>query len=158
MTSPTAPRLVEWQQIDLMLRGERIAQIAGEEIVRRRAPVSHLAFEFHPGLMLVEGKIQKGFGIPFTVEINRIEASGTMLRVPLARASAFGIPLPMVLLKIAQMFLPPGDIELDQPTGAFLVRLDRFLPPFLDVRVAEVRLVAGGIAVKLGPGGADPPD
>jgi hypothetical protein len=155
--SVSPPRLVNWQKIELTLRGERIAALVGEEIRRRAVPITQLTLQFDEGSLLAEGKLQKGFGIPFTVLIRRIDASGHLIRIRLDRTTAFGIPLPSVLLKIAQTFIPPGEIRWDEASQSFEVRLDRFLPSFIDVDLSEVRLIAGGVSVRLGAGGADPP-
>lgn len=151
------PLLVRWEQIDLLVSGERLAEIAGREIAARAIPVTQLTLQFDPGALRADGRLQKGISIPFTVVIDRIDAAGTELRIHLARASAFGIPLPTILLNIAQQFMPPGDVAFDSATQSFAVRLDRFLPPFVQATIAAVRLIAGGVAVQLGPGGADPP-
>jgi hypothetical protein len=50
----------------------------------------------------------------------------------------------------------PG-ITLDAESTTIHVALDRFLPDFIDVEIEAIDLIAGGIALRLGPGGATPP-
>ena len=151
------PRLVQWNQLDFRISAERVVPMIGEEIVRSGAPISELHFEFHDGLLRIEGKVRKAISIPFTVEIEHVEPNGHSIAIPLRKAAAFGIPLPGLLLSVAQSFLKSNEVAYDSNARAFIVRLDRFLPPFVDVDIQQIRLVAGGIAVRLGPGGVDPP-
>jgi hypothetical protein len=151
------PRLIQWNVLDFKISGERIARIIGEEIEKRKAPVSELELEFADDLFRIDGKIKKAIAIPFTIEILSFHVEGTVLRVPLHRAAAFGIPIPSFLMTIAQFWLPAADLSYDSAAKTILVKLDRFLPPFVDVKIEQIRPVSGGIAVRLGPGGADPP-
>lgn len=151
------PRLVEWDGLQFRLRGDRLAEMAGEEIVKSGAPVSSLTLLFEEDLLRIHGKIRKAIAIPFTVEIRRIDAFERSVRVFLHHASAFGIPLPTFLVTLVQHKLQEHELTYEPESRSFLVRLDRFLPSFLDVTLAEVRLVAGGVLLRVGAGGADPP-
>lgn len=153
----TLPRLIQWDVLDFKISGERIARIIGEEIEKRKAPVAQLELEFARDLFRIDGKIRKAIAIPFTIEIVSFAVEGTMLRVPLHRAAAFGIPIPSFLMTIAQFWLKSDEVMFDSATNTISVKLDRFLPPFVDVKIEQIRPVSGGIAVRLGPGGADPP-
>jgi hypothetical protein len=150
-------RLIVWDNLHFRLQGARIAEIVGREIEKMKAPISMLTLQFSEGLLKIDGKIRQAIGIPFTVEIDRIEPLGTTLQIFLRRASAFGLPLPTFLLGLIRERLAAQEVEYDHPSRSFRVRLDRFLPPFADVQLIDVQLIAGGIAVRLGPGGADPP-
>jgi hypothetical protein len=151
------PRLIQWNQLDFRISAERVVPMIGDAVVESGAPITELHFEFHDGLLRIEGKVRKAISIPFTVEIEHVEPKGKSIAIPLRKAAAFGIPLPGLLLSIAQSFMKSSEVSYDSSTRAFIVRLDRFLPPFVDVDIQQIRLVAGGIAVRLGPGGADPP-
>ena len=153
----TRTRLIEWSSFEFLVRGERIAEMVGHEIERMNAPISALTLQFNRGLLRIDGRIRKTIGIPFTVEIHHVHADGTMVQVFLQRASAFGIPLPTFLLGLVRQHLAAHEVEYDPESRSFRVRLDRFLPPFADVQLADVQLIEGAIAIRLGPGGADPP-
>lgn len=154
---PTLPRLVQWASLEFRISGERIARLVGEEIAKQKAPVTNLEFEFADDLIRVDGRIRKAIAIPFTVEVVRIGVEGSVVRVPLHKAAAFGIPIPSFLMTIAQFWLHSSEVTYASETKSVLIKLDRFLPPFADVTIEQIRPVAGGIAVRLGPGGADPP-
>lgn len=151
------PRLIQWSTLEFRVSGERIARLAGEEIAKQNAPVSHLELEFAEDLIRVDGRIRKAIAIPFTIEVVQITTEQNRVRIPLHKASAFSIPIPSFLMTIAQFWLHSSEISYDSASKAILVKLDRFLPPFADVTIDQIRPVAGGIAVRLGPGGADPP-
>lgn len=152
-----ARRFIEWDVLEFRVNGAKIASIAGEQIHARDLPISELFLTFNDGLLKIEGKIRKLIGIPFVIEIDELIPSGKSLRIPFRRVSAFGIPLPSFLMTVAQLFLDSDEVSYDSSTNALTIMLDRFLPPFADVEIVSVRPVAGGIAVRLGAGGADLP-
>lgn len=155
---PHPPRLVQWKGFEILLSGERLATLAGQEITRRNAPVDRLEITFANDLLRFEGRIRKTIGIPFTIDIDRFTPNGTSVDIHLARASAFGIPLPSFIMTLAQLWLPPGDVSYDAHERVVSLKLDRFLPPFADVEIVDIRPVTGGITVRFGAGGADLPD
>lgn len=151
------PRLIQWSALEFKVSGERIARIVGEEIGKRDAPIAQLELEFADDLIRVDGKIRKAIGIPFTIEVQSFLLERNVLHIPLHRATAFGIPIPSFLISVAQLWLHSDEVAYDSTTKALVIKLDRFLPPFADVTIEQIRPIAGGIAVRLGPGGADPP-
>jgi hypothetical protein len=151
-------RLIEWDRLHLRLTAEKLVPMIGAAVLKSGAPVSQLSFGFAENLIRVEGKIQKGIAIPFTIEISDIETEGKSALIPLKKASAFGIPLPSFLVSIAQFWLHSDEITYDAPSRSLRVQLDRFLPPFTDVDIQAIRPFDGGIAVILGAGGADLPE
>ena len=150
-------RFVEWDNFEFRVSGEKIAGLVGREIEKMNAPVAQLTLEFGRGLLKIDGRIRKAIGIPFSIEIPHIHAEGHLVQIFLQRASAFGIPLPTFLLGLIRERLAEKEVEYDAATRSFRVRLDRFLPPFIDVNLTDVQLIEGGIAVRLGAGGADLP-
>ena len=151
-------RLAEWDQFELRLNGEKIAGLLGKEIQRSGAPIVGLDLEFLPGVLRVDGKAKKGVTIPFQVEIRTIEADGTTVLVHLHRASAFGLPVPSLLISLFKHRIQRDELSWDESRRAFVIRLERFLPPFLDVDIEEIRPIAGGVYVRLGAGAADVPN
>lgn len=151
-------RLVSWDSMLLRISGEQIAQRAGAEIGRRNVPLKTLDLTFRDGELIVEGAVQKLIPVPFRMVIREIEPDGTRIRVRLAEASAFGfLPIPQLAIEIVGKKFSSDEVSFDPVSNAFVITLDRFLPPFVDVRVDQIDVVSGGIRIKLGPGGADPP-
>ena len=155
---PSADRLVQWDQIELRISGAKLADIARAEAASAGAPVRELRFDFVPREISISGKLVKGIAMPFRLAIRRIVPVGRVIEVPFENVSAFGfLPLPKLLFQLfGKMALSDG-VELHPETMTVRLRLDRFLPSFVDADVEEIRLVAGGLVVKLGPGGADRP-
>ncbi len=151
-------RLIQWDLLELRVSGARLTEIARQEVAARKAPVGELRLDFAPGQIGISGKLIKGISLPFRLAIRRITPRGSVIEVPLESISAFGfIPLPKLLFQLfGSMALAEG-VELHPETMTLTIRLDRFLPTFVDAEVEEVRIVAGGLIVRIGPGGADPP-
>ena len=84
-------RFIEWDSIDVRIDGEKIAVMA-REMVGRDPMIERLDLRFTNGLLRVEGSVRKFISVPFTVEIHRVEAQGTTIRVPLARITAGPLP------------------------------------------------------------------
>ncbi|HET7436754.1 MAG TPA: hypothetical protein VFN10_18740 [Thermoanaerobaculia bacterium] len=148
-------RFIEWNSLDVRVDGAKLnamvsAQIAGEPMIER------VALRFTTGLLRVTGSIRKFISIPFTVEIDRIDARGTHVRVPLARISAGPIPIPTLLVSLVKNRFPRELVTVEEP-ATLVVSLDRFLPSFVDAAIEQIDIVEGGLAVKLGRGGADLP-
>jgi len=147
-------RFVEWDWLEVRVSGEKIEALAQTLKV---PPIERLSLRFRKGHLRVEGTIRKFITVPFSVEVTEMPASGTTVRVPLRNASAFGaIPVPQFLFSLAQTRLPK-DLVRFEPPATFVVSLDRFLPPFVSADVKSISIIDGGLAVSLGPGGADMP-
>ncbi|MGA7613887.1 MAG: hypothetical protein WBX15_01790 [Thermoanaerobaculia bacterium] len=153
-------RLIEWDRIEVRLRGEKLAAAAGEIIRGKRIPIRQLTLQFLAGELKIEGTAQKGIPIPFRLSIRRIEALDGTLRVPLESMSAFGfLPVPKLLLQIVDAAgLMKGGISIDPRESTIVIRLAEIVPGFVDVEIEKIRLVDGGVEVKLGRGGADLPE
>jgi hypothetical protein len=120
-------------------------------------PIERIQLDFFDGLLRVEGSLRKFISVPFAVEVREIIAEGRSVRVPLSSASAFGgIPIPQFLFGIVKGRLPADLVRLEPP-ATLVVSLDRFLPTFIDADIREIRIIDGGLAVRLGEGGADLP-
>ena len=148
-------RFIEWDSIDVRVDGEKIAAMA-REIVATEPMIEKLALKFSNGLLRVEGKIRKVISVPFSVEITRFEASGTTVRVPLARVSAGPIPIPTLLIGLIRDRFPKDLVRYEEP-ATLVMSLDRFLPPFVSADIQKIWIIDGGLAVTLGRGGADLP-
>jgi len=148
-------RFVEWDSMEIRVSGEKIDALAQTMKV---PPIERLSLRFSSGLLRIEGSIRKVISVPFSVEIAELHASGTTVRVPLRNATAFGgIPVPHFLFSLLKGRLPHGLVGF-QPPSTFVVSLDRFLPPYVSADVTAIKIIDGGLAVSLGPGGADMPE
>src|SRR3984893_3760259 len=151
---PEMKRLVEWDQLDVRVDGEKLNRLVQSF---RVAPIESLKIELTNGLMRVSGSIRKFIRVPVTVDIAEIRAEGRTVRVPLRSVEAFGgIPIPQFLFGLMKGRLPTDLVRLESP-ATFVVSLDRFLPPFVDAEVQRIWIIDGGLAVTLGRGGADLP-
>jgi len=151
-------RLVSWNRLDLQVRGERILRMARSEIASRRLPVEVRDLRFRDGIAELEGVLKKGLSIPFRIVVREILPREGGVFVPFADVSVLGfLPVPRFLFSLAEGFAKADGITLDPARQAIFVALDRFLPPFVDLEIDSIRIVDGGLAVTLGPGGADPP-
>ena len=152
------PHLVEWDSLDLRLRGERILEIVRAQMAKQRAPVSGFMLEFVEGQANVSGQAQVIFAVPFRFVVRRVIVEKGVAYIRLEEMSAFGfLPVPKLLMQIFGGKGLPEGISIIGDGSVVAARLDRFLPPFVDVAVESVTFVAGGVRVHLGPGGADPP-
>ncbi|MCA1732042.1 MAG: hypothetical protein LC732_00385 [Acidobacteria bacterium] len=151
-------RLVSWNRLDLQVRGDRILRMARSELAARRLPVEVRDLRFRDGVIEMEGILKKGFSVPFSVVVREILASEGGVVVPFADVSVLGfLPVPRFLFSLAEGFSKADGITIDPARQAIFIALDRFLPPFVDLEIDSIRIVDGGLAVTLGPGGADPP-
>ena len=148
-------RFIAWEQLAVRVDGAKLAAL-----VRERAlvpPIERIQLDFFDGLLRVEGSLRKFISVPFAVEVREILAEGRSIRVPLSSASAFGgIPIPQFLFGVVKGRLPADLVRLEPP-ATLVVSLDRFLPTFIDADIREIRIIDGGLAVRLGEGGADLP-
>lgn len=149
-------RLVVWDSFTFLIRGEKLSPIVSAEAQRKG--VENVAVHFGDGFMSIQGLVRKFIGIPFSIILSDPVTSGVSVSLRLESAAAFGfIPLPKLLLYIAEGYMEKEVVELDAESRRIRLSLVRFLPPFIDLRIESVRLVPAGILVDLGEGGADPP-
>ena len=126
------------------------------EAIAGDATVERIELKFENGLLRVQGSVRKFISVPFTVEIPRIEAKGTTVRVPLTRISAGPIPVPALLVGLVRNRLPRDLVQYEEP-ATLVISLDRFLPSFVSADIQKIWIIDGGLAVTLGRGGADLP-
>jgi hypothetical protein len=150
--------LVEWDGLDLRVDGTRLRDVAAAMMARSGAHIEDLAFRFRPGELTVSGKVRKVLPLPFRVVIRNIDALGRTVRVRLEEIAALGvIPIPSILTRLVGNRQAAEGVVYQAESNALVIQLDRFLPTFLDVELAEIRILEGGLAVRLGRGGADLP-
>jgi hypothetical protein len=150
------PRFIEWDSLEVRVDGRKLNEMA-RAAVAAEPMIERLELKFENGLLRVEGSIRKFISVPFTVEIPRIEAKGLTVRVPLARISAGSIPIPTLLVGLLRKRLPADLVQYEEP-ATLVVSLVRFLPPFVSADIQKIWIIAGGLAVTLGRGGADLPN
>jgi hypothetical protein len=148
-------RFVEWDSFDLRVSGAKLEEMVRAQVAGRD-PIERIALHFTNGLLRVEGSIRKFISVPFSVEITHILAKGTVVRVPLARISAAGLPIPTLLVSLVKSRFPRELVTVEEP-ATLVVSLDRFLPPFVSADIQKIWIIDGGLAVTLGRGGADLP-
>lgn len=151
-------RLVNWDSLLLRISGERVTRLAGEEVKKRSIPLRSLSFTFDDGALTVDGSVQKLIQVPFRMVIREIVPENGRIFVTIAEANAFGIlPIPQLAIEIVGKRFSRDEMYFEVDRNAFVIVLDRFLPPFADIRLDRISVVRGGLAIELGPGGADPP-
>jgi hypothetical protein len=148
-------RFIEWDSIDVRVDGEKLNAMA-REMAGSDPMIERLELKFANGLLRVEGSVRKFISVPFSVEITQIQASGTTVRVPLARISAGPIPVPTLLVGLVRSRFPKELVRYEDP-ATLVVALDRFLPTFVAADIQKIWIIDGGLAVTLGRGGADLP-
>ena len=148
-------RFIEWDSLEVRVDGEKLAAMA-RQMIAAEPTIERLDLRFRNGLLRVEGAIRKFILVPFTVDITRIEARGTTVRVPLERMSAGPLPLPTILVGLVRSRFPKELVTYEDP-ATLVVSLDRFLPPFVSADIQKIWIIDGGLAVTLGRGGADLP-
>jgi hypothetical protein len=146
---------IEWDSIDVRVDGAKINAMA-REMVAGDPMIERLELKFVNGLLRVEGSVRKFISVPFSVEITQMIASGTTVRVPLARISAGPIPVPTLLVGLVRDRFPKELVRYEDP-ATLVMSLDRFLPPFVSADIQKIWIIDGGLAVTLGKGGADLP-
>lgn len=151
-------RLIEWNGLQLFVRAERIEEIARRKMRERNVPLRDVSMRFHDGLLEVKGRIDKVIPLPFRVEVSQIHVDGREVVVHIDRISAAGLPVPTFLGKLVEAEAAGGGIVIDGDGPAIRVRVDRFLPPYVDATIESIRIAGDGIVVNLGRGGADPPE
>jgi hypothetical protein len=149
-------RFIEWDSLDVRVDGARINELA-RSLVAADPMIERLELKFENGMLRVQGSVRKFISVPFTVEIPRIDAAGTTVRVPLGRITAGPIPVPALLVGLLRNRLPRELVTFEEP-ATLVVSLVRFLPPFVTADIQKIWIISGGLAVTLGRGGADLPD
>ena len=148
-------RFIEWDTLEVRVDGGKIAEMA-REMVAKDPMIERLDLRFSNGLLRVEGSVRKFISVPFSVDIVQILASGTTVRVPLARISAGPLPVPTLLVGLVRSKFPKELVTYEEP-ATLVLSLDRFLPPFVAADIQKIWIIDGGLAVSLGRGGADLP-
>lgn len=151
-----AQRLVNWDSLEMTIDGGRLERLARERVAESGAPIENLQMGFFDSLLTIRGTIRKVIPIPFVIEIERMDPNGNEMTVPIASISAAGLPVPRLLTTLFEATAAKGAVRFEG--NSVVVRLDRFLPDFVDVEIAEARITGDGIIVRTGSGGADPPD
>ena len=146
---------IEWDTIDVRVSGDKVNAMV-TEIVAKDPMLERLALKFTNGLLRVEGSIRKFISVPFVVEITQMLASGTTVKVPLAKISAGPIPVPTLLVGLIRDRFPKDLVRYEDP-ATLVLSLDRFLPSFVAADIQKIWIIDGGLAVTLGRGGADLP-
>lgn len=149
-------RLVNWETLELTVDGAKLERIAQARIKASGVPIEKLRLTFTDSLLRVNGSYRKMIAIPFEVRIERIETSGKELVVPIGSISAGGLPVPRLLSSLIEAAVADGAIRYDGKR--VVIRLDRFLPDFVDVEIAEARIIKSGLFIRTASGGADPPE
>ena len=147
-------RFIEWDSIDVRVDGGKLNAMA-RQMVAADPMIERIELKFANGLLRIEGSVRKFISVPFTVEIQRFEAKGTTLRIPLARITAGPLPVPTLLVGLLRQRFP-ADVRYEDP-ATLVLSLDRFLPPFVSADIQKIWIIDGGLAVTLGRGGADLP-
>jgi hypothetical protein len=154
----TSDSLVEWENVYLRVRGAKVLQILFDLIQKKQLPISDLRLEFLADELQISARIQKGIAIPVKLTVRRIHVEGMTLYVPFENVATFGIvPIPKLLFRVIDTQRLPEGIRLDPETLTLAVSLERFLPPFIDLKIEAIRIVPGGMAVHIGPGSAGLP-
>jgi hypothetical protein len=147
--------LLEWDRLDLRVRGAKVQQIVCDLLREKNAPVSDLRLKFIEGELQVSAKIQKGVTVPVKLTVRRITLSGKTVRLVLEDIATFGIlPVPKLLFQIVGSRQLPAGIQFDPKTLTLTVAWHRFLPEFVDITIESIQLIRGGLALHLGKGAA----
>lgn len=151
-------RLIEWNDMRLLVRGERIAEIVRAKNAGQKAPVREVELKFHDSLLEITGKFSKIVSLRFRVEIRRIDLEGSDVVLHIDSISAAGIRVPTFLGKLFEKQIAGGGVMIDGNGPMIRIRLDHFLPEFVDVTMSTIRISDEGIVAVLGRGGIDPPE
>lgn len=151
-------RLIEWDRLEVRIRGARLQEIVTELLRQKQLPVSDFSIEFRKGELLVSARIRKVFSIPVTVTVDTINVVEKTLQIPLKKVVTFGaVPVPKLLFQMVGTRGLPDGIHFDADTLTLTISVEQVLPPFVDMKFDSIRIVPGGLDVRLGPGGADIP-
>ena len=148
--------LVEWDQIFLRVSGRRLQEMVTRLVREKNAPVDDVELDFGEGRLVASAKIKKGLSIPIRCTIRKVVVEGQTLRAVLENLSTFGsIPLPKNLFRLVDDLKLPEGISFNAGTMTVAVKIDRLLPPYLDLNVKAIQFIPGGVALHLGEGHAD---
>lgn len=150
-------RLVEWDSMNVRVAGSRVEMLARAATSQPDAPIDDLKLQFSGGELRVSARLRRALPVPVRLVVRQIEASGRTVKVRLEDLSALGLPVPSLLTRLVGNRQAGDGILFDASTSTLVIHLDRFLPAFIDVEVSEIRIIDGGLLVKLGSGGADLP-
>jgi hypothetical protein len=151
-------RLIEWETLDVRIRAGRMQDLVARRIAESGAPIRDLSMRFYDSLLEVHGKLKKVITVPFRVDIRRIEIEGSEVVVFIEGISAAGLPIPAFLGRLMESTVAGGLARIDGDGPAVRILLDRILPPFVDMQIESIQITGEGLLVKLGRGGADPPE
>src|SRR5688572_24869987 len=111
------PHLVEWDRIDVRIRGDRLAAIVGDVVRQKKLPIESLALEFLDGVLRVEGKVRKTVSVPFRLAVPAIHVVDGTARLEIREISSFlGIPVPRFLLGLIEDRTRSGGVSYDSQT------------------------------------------
>ena len=162
LTNPTnksdekaSGHLVEWEHIDLRISGCKLQQNAAKLLHDKQAPFTDLKLDFLDGSILVAVKVQKGIPVTVQFRVAEITARGTTLEIKIDNVSTFGIlPIPKLIFRLVGELNLPDGLSFDADTMKVVIHLDRLLPALMEVTVDTIRMIEGGLVVRLGEGGA----
>jgi len=138
--------IVSWDAIALRVDGARVNALARE---RTAGQVDDINITFRDGIIRVTGRKKVAIlPVPFWAEVKSIQVEGKTLVVPVSGIPSILLP---ILRGIAAAKVPAG-VSI-HPPFTFVVQLERFIPPFVDVDIRAVHIVDGGLAIELGAGG-----
>lgn len=138
--------IASWDAIAVRVDGARVNALARERVAGQ---LDDINITFRAGSMRIAGRKKVAIvPVPFSAEINSIQVDGKNLVVPVSGIPSILLP---ILRGIVAAKVPPG-VSI-HPPFTFVVELDRFLPTFIDVQIREIRIIDGGLAVNVGPGG-----
>src|SRR6185369_10911282 len=130
--------LVSWNAIALRIDGARVNALARQ---RAAGQVDDHNITFRAGGLPITGR-KKGanLAIPFSAEVSSIQVDGQRLVVPVSGIPSILLP---ILRGIVAAKVPEG-VSI-HPPFTFVVQLERFIPPFIDVEIRAVHIVDGGL-------------
>jgi hypothetical protein len=138
--------IVSWDAISLRIDGARVNELVRERVAGQ---LDGITITFRAGNIHVAGHKKMGIiPLPFAADVRAIDVEGRTIVVPV---SIPAIVAP-VIRGIAASKIPEG--VTIRPPFTFIIQLDRFLPSFIDMQIREIRIIEGGLAVAIGPGGA----
>jgi hypothetical protein len=153
-----AEHLVEWDTLDVRIRGDKLEALARHFIAEKRIPVERLELRFLEGSAVVQGSFRKGIlSVPFRAVVGRVDVDGKTIVVTLREIAVLGLAVPAILRRLGESAIAIGGVDFDSARNRIVISLESFLPEFVEASVRRVELVPGAIAVTLAEGGADPP-
>jgi len=151
--------LVTWEGFTLRVDGARVNEMARAQA---KGAVDDLQITFLRDRIHISGRKKVAFvAVPFSADVSAIAVEGKTIIVPISdvvhipTSLLSGLLLPVVRNLISARV--PGDAVTMRPPLTLVIRLDRFLPTFVDVQIEKIDIVEGGLAVRIGSGGATPP-